>query len=303
MQFSIYRVWLLCKKQWAENRQLYFLGILAMAGIMSAAFFTNVPSPGGLSYNMQRTILLGGSMIAGGLFASTILSKFNDKIKGIQALILPASAAEKLVSAIIYSLVIFPVVYLLIIYPVMALVHYADTALFGHTVPLYDLNLNGRFYETIGLFILLQTAVLLCSVIFKRYTIVKTIVFLFVVFYVTNGLNPLILNKVLATEGKKYSNVNIRQILYNDAGTVTQDTITRGNVIEPELQPVLPYADIRMNEVGHRLFIHLPPNKPYQINMVLAVSDTAKLIFSFVFLLAIPFLWLITWFRLRETQL
>lgn len=85
MQFSIYRVWLLIKKQWAENRQLYLLGLLATAGVMGIAFLFHMSEDKGLDYNAQRAVLIAGAGVGGAIFTSTILSRFNDKLKGIQA--------------------------------------------------------------------------------------------------------------------------------------------------------------------------------------------------------------------------
>jgi hypothetical protein len=303
MQFSLYRVWLLCKKQWAENRQLYILGLLATAGIMGAAFLIPVTIAEGLDYGHQRAILFGGAGIIGAVFTSTILSQFNDKTKGIQALTLPASAAEKLVAAILYTLLIFPLAYLLVAYPVMMIIRYIDVDMVGHTNPLYDLSLNGRVSETVGLYVTLQAAVLLCSVLFKRYTIVKTIVLVFVVFYGSIVINPLIADGMMNIKALKDKRVNVRQIVYDEAGKAVKDTMTREIVAEPVMQTAGPYSDINMYYKNNFYKINFALDKPYIVNLVLSVNDTGKWIFHILFILMIPFLWLVTWFRLKETQL
>jgi hypothetical protein len=303
MQFSIYRVWLLSKKQWVENRQFYILGLLATAGILAAAFLINAHQHEGLSYTNQRDVLLGGAAIAGALFTTTRLSKFNDKIKGIQALTLPASALEKLVTAILYTTLIFPLAYLLVTYPVMALTHYIDTEIIGHTTLLYNLNLQGRFMDTIVVYLALQALVLLCSVMFRRYTILKTIVLVFVVFYSSIALNPIIAERMLDIKSISHTKINMRQILYNEAGARIKDTVGVVDVSNPEMQSNPPYSDATMYFKDDVYRVHFDLPRPHIVTMGIAVSDGSKLIFNILALLTIPFLWLATWFRLKETQL
>jgi hypothetical protein len=303
MQFSIYRVWLLSKKQWAENRQLYVLGLLATAGIMGAAFLVALTHVNGFDYNNQRAGLFGGAAIAGAVFTSTILSNYNDKIKGIQALTLPASALEKLVTALIYTLIIFPLAYLLVAYPVMAAVYYIDTQILGHPNGLYDLSLSGQFQETILLYLILQAVVLLCSVLFKRYNTVKTIVLVFAFFYGSLVINPLIAGRMLDVKGLSNTNINMRQVLFSETGTRLKDTVTQIKITEPIMQGATPYSDINMYFKDSIYRFPFNFYKPHIITLLLSVSDTSKLIFTILAVLAVPFLWLTTWFRLKETQL
>jgi hypothetical protein len=303
MQFSIYRVWLLSKKQWVENRQFNVLGLLATAGILAAAFLINAHQHDGLTYNNQRDVLLGGAAIAGGIFTTTILSKFTDKIKGSQALTLPASALEKLVTAIIYSVLLFPLAYFLVTYPVMALIHYIDTEIIGHTTSLYDLNFSGNFMNTIMVYLGLQALVLLCSVMFRRYTILKTIVLVFVVFYSAIAINPVVAEQMLDIKSISHTKINMRQILYNDAGDRIKDTVGVVDVSNPAMQSSPPYSDATMYFKDDVYKVHFNLPRPHIVTMGLSVSDTSKLLFSILAILAIPFLWLITWFRLKETQL
>jgi hypothetical protein len=303
MQFSIYRVWLLSKKQWAENRQLYLLGLLATAGIMGAVFLVNAAQRDGLTYNMQRDVLFGGAAVAGAIFTTTILSKFNNKVKGIQALTLPASALEKLVTAIIYAAIVSPLAYLLVTYPVLVLIHYIDTEIIGHTSVLYDFNLIGGFYAMVVVFLLLQAMVLLCSVMFKRYTILKTIVLVFAIFFGMVTINPIIAGRMLDMKTIRHSKINMRQILYNEAGNRIKDTTDMVSITDPVLQSPPAYDDATMyfKDDSYRIHFNLP--KPHRVTMALAISDGSKLIFNLLAILAIPFLWLITWLRLKETQL
>lgn len=303
MQFSIYRVWLLCKKQWAENRQLYILGLLATAGIVAAAFLISAIQREGLSSLMQENILLGGAGIAGAIFTSTILSKFNDKLKGIQALTLPASASEKLATAIIYVVFFFPMAYLLVAYPVMALIHYIDIEFIGHISLLYKFNQYGHFMETLMVYLVLQALVLLCSVLFRRYTILKTIVLVILLWFGLITINPIIAQHMLDVKTISHTKINMRQILYSDAGSRIQDTTGMVIVGNPEIQSSPAYGDVELYFKDYSYKIHPPQPGPLTASMGLSVSDSSKLIFRLLGLLIIPFLWLITWFRLKETQL
>jgi hypothetical protein len=305
MQFSTYRVWLLSKKQWAENQQLYFLGLLALAGIMAAAFSFNFTQREGLTYSNQQSTLLAGAGISGAIFSSTILSQFTDKIKGIQALSLPASAFEKLVTALIYTLVIFPLAYLLVAYPVLVIMHYVDNQFVGHTSSLYNLTFKGDISKTFIPYIMLQAMVLLCSVVFKRYNIVKTIVVIFICFFGVVSVNPPLANKMLNLNIIKNSKINLRQVLYNESGDRVKDTTGIVNITQPAIIFAAPYGDASISFTNDVYPIpysyNLPPS--VNVNMILSVTDTYKIIFSILSLLIAPFLWLITWFRLRETQL
>jgi hypothetical protein len=303
MQFSTYRIWLLIKKQWAENRQLYLLGLLATAGVMGIAFLFHSSENQGLDYNAQRAVLMAGAGIGGAIFTSTILSRFNDKLKGIQALTLPASALEKLVTAIIYSQVIFPVAYVLAVYPVMALVHYVDTDIVGRVNRLYDLQLDDKLVESFLLYFILQAVILLCSVLFKRYTIIKTTVLIIVVFYGALSLNPIIAGRMLKTEGMEFNRINLKEIVYDEAGQRVVDTVVKESIVLPRLTNAFPYSDIKLYNDNFSYHIRLGLNDPHYVEFVLAQKDAVKLLFTVLAFLCIPFLWLITWFRLKETQL
>ena len=108
---------------------------------------------------------------------------------------------------------------------------------------------------------------------------------------------------MLDVKSLKGASINVRQVLYNEDGKIVKDTIARETVAEPVMQAAGPYSDINMYYKNNYYKINFTLYKPHILTLVLSVNDTGKLIFNILFLLVVPFLWLITWFRLKEIQL
>ncbi|MDN3585034.1 hypothetical protein [Mucilaginibacter flavus] len=303
MQFSIHRIWLLTRKQWVENQQLYILGLLATAGIMAAIILFNILSLRGLDTSTQQLILYVGSTASGAVFASTILSQFNEKIKGIQALTLPASALEKFVMAFIYSLLIFPITYFLIVYPLIVFGHYLDihvkhNELYYRPNRLYNLSDDSNTGELIVTYFVMQTMALLGSVLFKRYAFIKSLVLVISIFFGARVINSILIKSMIDTEVKSGFDANVQEIYFNNAGAVIHKDIVKGHFVKPNVDAA-PYDDIafgywndkkNLDGIGYsasQTKIHHPYNMP----------------FLMLLYLGIPFLWLITWLKLREKQL
>ncbi|WP_295128376.1 hypothetical protein [uncultured Chitinophaga sp.] len=113
MNFSLYRFRKLFIKQWVENRKLYILATLAIAlGMLVLMTGIAFSDDTGLQTGGQDGILVIGLLLCGLAYGSTILKRYHHKAEGIGALMLPASATEKLAVAITYLMLIFPLVYL-----------------------------------------------------------------------------------------------------------------------------------------------------------------------------------------------
>ena len=298
MQFSIHRIWLLIRKQWAENQQLYILGTLAIAGIMGGIIVFNMSSPQGFEKHTQQFILFVGSIATGGVFTSTILSQFNEKVKGIQALTLPASALEKLTVAVIYCMVIFPVVYFVMVYPLVMIGHYIDNSIAHHPNALYNLEWDDDAYELFVTYFILQTVALLGSVLFKRYVFIKSLIMVIVVFFGLRIINPIVAKCIIATDVKAGFNVNVLETVYNEANKPIYKETVKAHYIQPNVDAV-PYADMTMNYSDFYKYVKGASYSAYQTKL----HHQYNTVFLVLLYLGMPFLWIITWFKLKEKEL
>ena len=298
MQFSIHRIWLLIRKQWAENQQLYILGTLAIAGIMGAIIVFNMSSPRGLEKHTQQFILFLGSIAAGGVFTSTILSQFNEKVKGIQALTLPASALEKLTVAVIYCMVIFPVVYFVMVYPLIMIGHYIDNSIAHHPNALYNLEWDDDAYELFVTYFVLQTVALLGSVLFKRYVFIKSLIMVMVVFFGLCIINPIVAKCIIDTDGKAGFSAYVLETVYDEANKPIYKETVKAHYIRPNVDAV-PYADIVVNYGGYNRYVKGASYSAYQTKL----HHQYNTVFLILLYLGMPFLWTITWFKLKEKEL
>ncbi|WP_184547359.1 hypothetical protein [Mucilaginibacter sp. FT3.2] len=298
MQFSIHRIWLLVKKQWAENLQLYCLGLLAVTGVMAAVIVFNITENEGLTKPTQQNLVLVGLMVSGSIFTTTILSQFNDKIKGIQALTLPASTLEKLVVALLYSIVVFPICFLVLVYPLICLGHYIDAEMIGKPNLLYIPEWNKQLPLVIFLYLLLQGIALMCSVLFKRYVFIKAVILTIAVFFGVLILNPWLAKKIIGPQVPKQITANIHETVYDDHQNVLVNKTVK-ELIWTNLYPRAPYADMELNNWG---IYQKYKNIDYESYHVV-IRHNYNALFYALLVISVPFLWLITWFRLKEKEL
>jgi len=277
MEFSIKRVWLLAKKQWVENRKLYLLGALALIGIMSALILFNVAN-GGISEETQKVCLFGGILIAGSIFTSTILSQFSNKINGIEALMLPASTLEKVVVALVYSLLLFPLVYVLLIYPLLIFAHFLDATIVGNLTNLYQFSFTGEEKGLVVVFIFLQSFFLLFSVVFRRYIFLKAVILACGLSFCLVFLNNFFGKKLV-------QDVQPERVGYLKGiqGVEKDDTFYFRGV----------------DLIGPMNFGSSKNQRSFKVTL----PDWQANLFQVIKYCLIPFFWLIIWFRLREMEL
>lgn len=204
--FSLNRWLLIIRKHWSENQKKYTLGLLALTGIMIVWFIFNIIMQ---PYDaMDDTIQYGtyfvGLFIVGCLYGSTLFSELSSKPKGINYLSVPASHFEKTLSALLYGVVVFFVCYTVIFYVadfIMVKIanavsyaywekHHSDGQAFSprKVVNVFWGNERaGRVSINIAfLFILayfaIQSAFILGSVYFEKFSFIKTALALIAVF-------------------------------------------------------------------------------------------------------------------------
>jgi hypothetical protein len=120
--FSFKRLWLLIKKQAAENLRLYLLFSTALLLVLSLVLiFSRFTSSGLYSEETIYIIYTFGLLIAGAIFASFSFQQLSSRDKAIYFLAFPASTSEKLTAALFFNLVVLPLTYTFIYFIVKSL--------------------------------------------------------------------------------------------------------------------------------------------------------------------------------------
>jgi hypothetical protein len=327
MEFSLHRVLLLSKKQAADNRQIYTLSLLVTMGISALIFgYYSLATASGLDSGTQAFFFTGLCTVAGAILSATILSQFNDKVQGIQALMLPASALEKTVAAVFLGLVIFPLVYIIAVYPILLLIHWLDVGAMGHKQALYVFD-SFDFGEV---YFVLQAMVLLFSVFFKRYSAIKTALAIFVVFFGVITLNDIIANGMLPAiptgppflntadelpqekwDPSTYIKANLHKVYYDTHDNLIVDQMVE-SLIAGRIINHPPFNRMTVNSIIHTGEVfksqknkdqEVPPNVAFTESTYVTLSKAQNGFFDILLYLSVPLMWLATWFRLRETQL
>ncbi|HWK07774.1 MAG TPA: hypothetical protein VNS58_29280 [Puia sp.] len=196
--FDFSRWWMLVTMHWVENRKRYLLAMLAMGGLMAGwySFILVVYKDGAMNPFVQYATYYCGLYFVGCLYASTIFAELGGKAQGIRYLSIPASHLEKLLCGILYGVVLFFIVYTLIYYIVdIPLVNVGNQGILkehqvwaGTTIPIGKIEvfslwnnewapiLDKQYHMLLLGYFTIQSAFLLGSVYFTRYSFIKTIV-------------------------------------------------------------------------------------------------------------------------------
>jgi hypothetical protein len=284
MEFSLSRCWLLTRKQWVENRKLYVLGALALTGILSffILFTVMLDQNTGFTVSAQQNVFIVGLIFAGALFSSTLLKSYEEKPKSIQAFMIPASTVEKFLVAILYSMIFFPVVYFMIAYPLILMGLYIDMEVLGRFNLAYAFN-NDSLFTSLFLFFTIQSCFLLFSVVFHRYTFLKTVVLVSVLLMGSSFLNEYMAKTMLGD---------------TQPGVLPTANLGHTVILSEDNEPprfsfsyASPYSGMTVNSTGKI--------NPWEVNL----PENKETVFKLYLICIAPLLWLITFFRLREKQL
>jgi hypothetical protein len=197
--FSFNRWGLLLGKHWSENRKKYTLGIIAIASLIALWYgFMMLVGPG-MQEEVQAPTYFVGLFVIGCIYASLLFADLADRPKGISYLSVPASHLEKVLCNLFFGVVLFFLAYLAIFYlvttPMLSLYNALQEAKWkssGSTVPFVKTTLvnvfffgksNGgdMFYYLHLLYVALQAAFILGSVYFVRFSFIKTVIAVLVV--------------------------------------------------------------------------------------------------------------------------
>lgn len=178
--FSFHRLSLLIRKQWIENRRFYGLATIASTVLMAISFILFWLLIQHSHYREEQTIAIYfvGLFLIGCLFSSNAYQVLGEKEKGQYLLSLPATHAEKLVTTILFTTVLFVLLYSGIFLLVKALA-VAFIKYKGWEYQPMNLRPQGRqaiSYLFLGFFAV-QALFLLGSVYFRKYAFVMTIIF------------------------------------------------------------------------------------------------------------------------------
>ena len=185
--FSFKRFSLLVLKHWADNKKRYGLSVLAFIGLLITWFvFTmltrmdEVPMGRGVQHVTFFLVLFG----AGTFYASQYFRDLGSRAKGINFLLVPASAFEKLLCSILYSALLFFIVFTACYYLVDGLMVAIAKTFSGDKKPavfnVFEVIILRFNRDTTINFLLfffsVQSVFLLGSVYFEKYSFIKTII-------------------------------------------------------------------------------------------------------------------------------
>lgn len=215
--FSFNRWLLLIGKHWSENRKKYTLGLMALTGIMIVWFIFNIIMEpyDAMDESIQYGTYFVGLFIVGCLYGSTLFSELSSKPKGINYLSVPASHFEKTLSTLLYGVVIFFLCYTAIFYVAdFIMVKIANAVSYAYWVKHHtegqafsprkivnvfwgneragrvDINI---FFLFLLAYFAVQSAFILGSVYFVKFSFIKTalaliVAFLFIIVFTNKAL-------------------------------------------------------------------------------------------------------------------
>jgi hypothetical protein len=205
--FDLKRWSLYLGKHWNENKRRYLLSLAAIGGLLILwySFLMIVNQHQYIGKPMQGVTYFAGLFITGCLFASLLFNDLSDGPKAINYLLTPASALEKLLTAIVFGVILFFISYTIVYYAIdtvmVKLSNNAVTAWLerehkapqppGEVLNVFSPMERGDdlFYYFFIIFFTVQSIFLLGSVYFVKYQYIKTlisglVVFLFLVFFI-----------------------------------------------------------------------------------------------------------------------
>lgn len=269
--FSFKRFTLLVLKHWADNKKRYGLSVLAFIGLLITWFvFTILVEPTRpMAKDVQQITFFFSLFVVGTFYASQYFSDLGSKAKGINFLLVPASAFEKLLCSLLYTVILFFVIFTATYYIVNGLMiaisstlPWTDEGAGKPTIVNVFKIIILRFNQdsTINFLLLyfsVQSVFLLGSVYFEKYSFIKTIICGFVACFVLFCFMYFI----------------------NELDLLPPGSYPRGFLTAYQVHV----------EGGNDLLIEIPR----------WIGE----VFRFLIMYAVaPFFWLVTYFRLKEKQ-
>jgi hypothetical protein len=212
------------RNHWVENKKRYGLTVLAFIGLLIAWFvFTLFVSDDGgpMAKDVQNPSYFLPLFVAGTLYASQYFHDLGSRPKGINFVMLPASAFEKMLCALLYTALLFFTVFTISFYLVDSLMvaiantlpEQSDKATVVNVFKTKVIQFNdGSALNFVLVFFSIQAAFLFGSVNFRKYSYLKTIISGFVLFLIVMSLLYLFFRPYLYIEQGLTSIPWVRQL-------------------------------------------------------------------------------------------
>lgn len=206
--FNLHRWLLVVSEHGSRNRKRYLLSLIAIAGLITGfCSFYILASRRPIPPYLQSMTYFFGLYFSGCLFGSMLFDDLNNGPKGIGALLIPASHLEKLLCQLLFGIIIFFIFYTLVFYlvdiPMVGLSnawgaqwHKTSTEanlpfspsnitnVFSSREEMMPLpfieHLNAFLFQA---FFVAQSAYILGSVYFRKFSFIKTTISLFALFF------------------------------------------------------------------------------------------------------------------------
>jgi hypothetical protein len=201
--FSSKRFALLVKKHWADHKKRYSLSLFAFAGLLILWFlFTMlvIDDNDRMNSEVQMGTFFFALVTMGTFYASQYFRDLGSRPKGINFLLVPASSFEKILCSLLFTIVLFFVVFTATFYLVdVLMVTVANNFTMGNNSSQNAAVANvfegvslhfklGYQVSFLPVFISVQSAYLLGSAYFKKYSFIKTNISLFIAWLVLFSL-------------------------------------------------------------------------------------------------------------------
>ncbi len=199
--FNYTRFSLLVKRQWVENKKLFLMASFALWGLGVIYYSLGINwEMGHISDAVQPMYFIGSLFIGGTFFTNYIFKDFSDKNASTNFLLIPASHLEKLLSACLYSFIVFPTVFLILFFITdYFFVNFANSV---HEGLVLKNNLRDEswkdnelwyrqllekpdifFKPLIGAWFIAQAFMMIGSVMFIRWSFIKTAFVVFAIIF------------------------------------------------------------------------------------------------------------------------
>lgn len=196
--FNFNRFSLLVIKHWADNKKRYLLSVLAFFGLLIGWYiFTMLVDPRfPMGRGLQMITFFFSLFTVGSFYSSQYFRDLGSRSKGINFLLVPASAFEKVLCSLLYTVVLFFVVFTAAFYLVdILMVWIGQNYVSDIPYPADQKGLLNVFnaakldaspkttVNILWIYFSIQSLFLLGSVYFEKYSFIKTIIAGFILFF------------------------------------------------------------------------------------------------------------------------
>ena len=206
--FDFNRFWLLVRRQAVENYKFYLLAIGLMAGLLAMYYSLTFRALGREDDYQQLSFFLS-LCLSGSVFMNMLTKELHQKTTAVWYLMIPASPLEKLLSALLYGMVLFALVHLAVFCAVDAFFVSLYNTRFpdkpaAHLLDLFSHAKKTSPYQFYYFFVAIQSVMLLGTVRFERYAYVKTTVSFLVLVILVLFVNQQIANVLVPANSETF---------------------------------------------------------------------------------------------------